>query len=65
MQRLMHIKSTTPELGKLLEWLIEKVHIHGKKYGPQELVQRITGSKIDPAPYMRYLKDKFGKIYGI
>jgi len=61
----MHIKSTTPELGKLLEWLIEKVHIHGKKYDPQEMEQRITGSKIDPAPYMRYLKDKFGKICGI
>ena len=25
---------------------------------------RITGSKIDPAPYMRYLTDKFSKVYG-
>jgi carboxypeptidase Taq len=53
------------EFGNLLAWLIEKIHVHGKKYDPQELVQRVTGSKIDPAPYMRYLKEKFGQIYGI
>jgi carboxypeptidase Taq len=49
----------------LLDWLGRNVHAHGKKFEPQELIQRITGSKIDPAPYMQYLKDKFGKIYGI
>jgi Zn-dependent M32 family carboxypeptidase len=29
------------------------------------LVQKVTGSKIDPAPYMRYLRTKYGKIYGL
>ena len=46
-------------------WLVEKVHQHGSKYEPQEMVQRVTGSKIDPAPYMRYLQDKYRKIYGL
>jgi carboxypeptidase Taq len=49
----------------LLGWLRENIHCYGSKYEPQELVQRITGSKIDPAPYMRYLTAKFGKIYGL
>jgi carboxypeptidase Taq len=49
----------------LLGWLRENIHQHGRKYEPQELVQRVTGSKIDPAPYMRYLNAKFGEIYGI
>jgi len=49
----------------LLDWLGSNIHIHGKKFEPQELVQRVTGSKIDSAPYMQYLKDKFGQIYGI
>jgi carboxypeptidase Taq len=49
----------------LLGWLREQIHRHGAKYEPQELVQRVTGSKIDPAPYMRYLNEKFGKIYGL
>ena len=51
------------EFGVLLEWLREKIHVHGSKYEPQELVQRVTGSKIDPAPYVRYLKQKCGDIY--
>jgi carboxypeptidase Taq len=49
----------------LLTWLREKIHVHGNKYEPQELVQRVTGSKIDPAPYIRYLKHKFSDIYGL
>lgn len=47
----------------LLGWLREKVHRHGARYEPQELVRRITGSEIDPQPYMRYLEAKFSEIY--
>jgi carboxypeptidase Taq len=53
------------EFGNLLDWLIKNIHAHGKKYDPQELVQQVTGTKIDSAPYMRYLKNKYGEIYGI
>lgn len=53
------------EFSALLSWLRENVHRHGSKYEPQELVQRITGSKIDPDPYMHYLKEKFGEIYNL
>jgi carboxypeptidase Taq len=49
----------------LLAWLREKIHVHGRKYEPQELVEKVTGSKIDPAAYVRYLKNKFGKIYNL
>ncbi len=54
------------EQGKfsdLLEWLRVNVHQYGAKYEPQVLVQKITGSAIDPKPYLRYLKIKFGEIY--
>jgi carboxypeptidase Taq len=53
------------EFSSLLGWLREKIHRHGAKYEPQELVQRITGSRIDPAPYLRYLQSKYGEIYGL
>lgn len=53
------------EFGELLDWLRKKIHVHGSKFKPQEIVQMVTGSKIDPAPYMRYLKKKFGAIYGL
>ncbi|MFO8035774.1 MAG: carboxypeptidase M32 [Anaerolineales bacterium] len=51
------------EFSSLLAWLRENIHRHGKKFKPQELVKRATGSEIDPEPYMKYLRDKFGEIY--
>lgn len=51
------------QFSSLLKWLGEKIHRHGAKYEPQDLVRRVTGSKIDPAPYMRYLTEKFTQIY--
>ena len=49
----------------LLGWLREKIHRHGRKFEPQELVQKVTGSKIDPAAYVRYLTKKYNDIYGL
>ena len=53
------------EFDVLLDWLRTNIHTHGRKFMPQELVKRVTGSGIDPAPYLRYLEDKFGSIYGL
>jgi carboxypeptidase Taq len=53
------------EFSALLGWLRQNVHRHGRKFEPQELVERVTGSKIDPQPYLQYLQDKFGQIYGL
>lgn len=55
----------TGRFDALLGWLRTNIHIHGRKFMPRELVKRITGSGIDPAPYLGYLKEKFGKIYGL
>jgi carboxypeptidase Taq len=51
------------EFGELLAWLRQNVHRSGAKFEPQELVQKITGSKIDPQPYLRYLQAKYTEIY--
>jgi len=48
----------------LLEWLRSHIHCHGAKFTPQELLQKVTGSPIDGAAYIRYLEKKFGEIYG-
>jgi carboxypeptidase Taq len=53
------------EFSAWLGWLKEKVHRHGAMFEPQELIQRVTGSKIDPTPYIRYLSQKYGGIYGL
>lgn len=51
------------QFGELLGWLRSNIHRHGAKFEPQELVQKVTGSKIEPAPYLRYLRSKYGEIY--
>lgn len=56
------------EQGKfdaLLTWLRDKIHRHGAKFDPQDLVMRVTGSKIDPQPYVNYLHKKYSEIYGL
>ena len=53
------------KFDSLLGWLRENVHKHGRKYYPQELVQKVTGSKITPEPYVRYLTGKYSDIYGL
>jgi carboxypeptidase Taq len=49
----------------LLAWLRKKVHLHGHKYDPQDLIQKVTGSKIDPSAYVRYLTKKYSDIYSL
>jgi carboxypeptidase Taq len=43
----------------LREWLREHVYRLGRRYPPEELLQRVTGSALDPAPYLDYLRTKF------
>ena len=55
----------TEDYSVLLGWLRENIHRHGRKFGAEALVRRATGSPISPIPYLRYLKDKFGELYGL
>lgn len=51
--------------SELLGWLRTNIHQHGHKYDPQVLVEKVTGSKITPEPYVRYLTKKYSEIYGL
>ena len=48
------------EFGEIHEWLRANVYAHGRKYLPAELLERVAGGPLDPEPYLRYLKSKFG-----
>jgi carboxypeptidase Taq len=52
------------EFGSLRDWLREHVHRHGRAFSPQELLQRVTGSGMDAAPYLGYLERKLGELFG-
>ncbi len=53
------------DFGPLLHWLREKVHRHGRRYTSEELCQQITGNKLDPSHFMKYVQKKYTGIYGI
>jgi carboxypeptidase Taq len=52
------------EFGALRDWLHEHLHRHGRKFTPQETLERVVGGRMDAGPYVRYLKSKLGGIYG-
>jgi carboxypeptidase Taq len=51
------------EFDALHGWLKENIYQHGSKYTTAELVERVTGSPLQIAPYIRYLKTKYGELY--
>jgi len=53
------------EFGELIGWLNEKIHRHGGKYEPMDLLKRATGEKLTAEPYLGYLTDKYSEIYGL
>jgi carboxypeptidase Taq len=53
------------EFGTLLSWLQENIYRHGRKFTPAELVKRVTGGPLTIEPYIRYLRVKFGALYGL
>jgi carboxypeptidase Taq len=53
------------ELSPLREWLRDRVHRHGAKFGAEELVERVTGAPISVGPFVSYLRAKLSDVYGI
>jgi carboxypeptidase Taq len=46
------------EFDALREWLTQHLYVLGRKFTPQETIERVTGSQIDAKPYLRYLREK-------
>ncbi len=53
------------EFDTLRGWLRQNIYRHGRKFEPAELIQRATGATLSVEPYVRYLKEKYGEIYGL
>jgi carboxypeptidase Taq len=46
----------------LHDWLKDNLYRHGRKYRPNELIERLVGG-LSVQPYLAYLRSKFGEIY--
>ena len=44
-------------------WLRDNIYTHGSKFTAPELIERVTGGPIRMAPYMAYLRAKYGDLY--
>jgi len=53
------------EFAPLLRWLRDRVHRHGRKLTPDELVRRATGQQIETGPWIAYVREKFTGLYGL
>jgi carboxypeptidase Taq len=53
------------EFGVLLKWLGSNVYRHGRKFTPNELMERVTGKPLTSGPWITYVRQKFGALYGI
>ena len=46
------------EFAELGGWLRENLYALGRKFTPQETLERVAGGPLDPEPYLRYLHDE-------
>jgi carboxypeptidase Taq len=53
------------DFSRLLGWLRANIHQYGHKYDSQVLIEKATGSRITPEPYVRYLTRKYKEIYAL
>src|SRR4051794_5274702 len=53
------------EFEPLMTWLREHLYRYGRKFTPQETLERVTGGGLDAGPYLRYLRAKVAEIYGV
>jgi carboxypeptidase Taq len=53
------------DFSALLGWLRRNVHAQGRRFGALELVRRVTGEELSPKHLVRYLRERYGTIYGV
>jgi carboxypeptidase Taq len=53
------------EYGALRAWLLDRIHRHGRRLTPGELIERAVGGPLDPGPMLDHLHAKYRALYGL
>lgn len=53
------------DLLPIRDWLVEHVHSKGHRFDAEEIVRGATGQGLEAAPLLRYLREKYGALYGV
>jgi carboxypeptidase Taq len=59
----IHDDISRGEFGTLHRWLRENLYVHGRKFSPQQLIEKATGAPMTTGPYIGYLTGKYGDLY--
>jgi carboxypeptidase Taq len=46
-------------------WLAEKIHRHGRRLDPADLLRQTTGGTLSAEPFLKYIEGKYSELYGI
>ncbi|MEA2191447.1 MAG: carboxypeptidase Taq [Solirubrobacteraceae bacterium] len=49
----------------LRAWLVDKVHRHGRRLTPPELIAQAVGGPLDPGPMLEHLSAKYRALYAV
>lgn len=52
------------EFTGIKKWMVDNVHNHGNIMDSLDLVQKVTGEEINVKYFLKYLNDKYSRIYG-
>lgn len=73
-QFLNKMKDSIPNISELMRngdispitnWLKENIHQYGAIYSPKELILKVTGEELNPNYFIKYLEEKYSKVYSI
>ena len=53
------------DLTTLCQWLQENIHRKGRSRTAEELIREISGQPLSAKPFINYLEQKYGDLYGI
>ncbi len=53
------------DFGAMKSWLNQEIHAHGRQYDSETLCTMATGKPLDVRHFVRYAKEKFGRVYGV
>ncbi len=51
------------KISEITKWLADNVHRYGSTYEPSVLIEKITGEPLDAKYFLRYLNEKYSKLY--
>lgn len=53
------------EFRGILQWLRDKIHVHGRCFPPAELIKQATGQSLSAKPLVAYLRQKLEVAYSM